>query len=133
MSNALNETSVEISTEKAFLQGALLGGVAYGAIIPLFLMTSLLLWKKRKSSAAATTHTYVFLAIGVILFVLSTLSYVSNARFVQLAFIDNRNIEGGPAMYEETMFSIPVDELGNVCMILSIWMCDALLVCYFPT
>ena len=128
MSIALNETSVEIFTEKAFLQGALLCGVAYGAIVPLFLMTSWLLWKKRLSSSTTTTRSYAFLGFSTTLFILATLSYASNAQFTQLAFIENRNIEGGPGMYEQTMFSIPIDELGNVCMILSTWMCDALLV-----
>ncbi|KAI0781613.1 hypothetical protein BC629DRAFT_1678765 [Irpex lacteus] len=133
MSASLNETSTEIFTEKAFLQGALLCGVAYGAVVPLYLMTSWLLWKKLSSPHSDRKRTYAFLAFSATLFILATLSYACNAQFTQLSFIDNRNMEGGPAMYEETMFSIPIDELGNVCEILSTWMCDALLVWRFYT
>ncbi len=130
MSVALNESSVEVFTEKAFLQGALLCGVAYGAVVPLFLMTSWLNWKKLANPNTSKPRTYAFLVFSATLFVLATLSYACNAQFTQLSFIDNRNMEGGPAMYEETMFSIPIDEIGNVCEILSTWMCDALLVEY---
>ena len=125
----LNETSVDIFTEKAFLQGALLGAVAYGAELPLFMMTFALLWQKR--SGATLIRKYAFLAFLVVLFILGTLFNAANAQFTQLSFIDNRNIDGGPGFYEETMFSIPVDELGNVCAIMSTWLCDALLVSGF--
>lgn len=126
MSASLNETSTEIFTEKAFLQGALMSGVAYGTELPLFMMTFWLLWKRR--SGASVVQRYAFLVFITTIFILGTLFYASNAQFTQLAFIDNRNIDGGPGAYEETMFSIPIDELGNVCAIMSTWLCDALLV-----
>ncbi|KAI0693072.1 hypothetical protein BC835DRAFT_1093748 [Cytidiella melzeri] len=129
MSTSLNETSTEIFTEKAFLQGALLSGVAYGTELPLFMMTFWLLWKRR--SGTTLVRKYAYITYLVVIFILGTLFYASNAQFTQLAFIDNRNIEGGPGVYEETMFSVPVDELGNVCAIMSTWLCDALLVWRF--
>ena len=62
------------------------------------------------------------------MFILSTLFYASNVQYTQLAFIDNRNIPGGPTAYELSMFSIPIDELGNVCAVMTTWLCDALIV-----
>lgn len=52
----------------------------------------------------------------------------SLAEFTQLAFIDNRNFPGGPNAYENVMFAIPVDSMGNVSAALQNWLCDALLV-----
>ncbi|KAI0684496.1 hypothetical protein BC835DRAFT_1293101 [Cytidiella melzeri] len=128
MSYSLNETSTEIFTEKAFLQGALLSGVAYGTELPLFMMTFWILLKKRSESSR---RKYAFLTFLASLFILGTLFYASNAQFTQLAFIDGRNIDGGPGAYEETMFSIPIDELGNVCGLMSTWLCDGMLVWRF--
>ncbi|KAI0685169.1 hypothetical protein BC835DRAFT_1421534 [Cytidiella melzeri] len=125
MSTALNETSTEIFTEKAFLQGALLSAVAYGTELPLFMMTFWLLWKSR--SGRSVVRKYAYITYLVVIFILGTLAYASSAQFTQLAFIDNRNMEGGPGVYEETMFFVPVDGLGNVCAIISTWLCDALL------
>lgn len=59
---------------------------------------------------------------------LSTLFMGSLAAFTQLAFIDNRNYPGGPAQYMTDMFSIPVDEVGNVSFVLTNWLCDGLIV-----
>lgn len=126
MSSSLNETGEQMFTEKSFLQGALLAGVAYGTEVTLFAMTFWQLLHTR--SAINSKRRYIFLAYISVIFILGTLFYASNAQFTQLAFIDNRNIQGGPGVYEETSFSIPIDELGNVCAIMSTWFCDALLV-----
>ncbi|EIM80872.1 uncharacterized protein STEHIDRAFT_142727 [Stereum hirsutum FP-91666 SS1] len=129
MSSSLDETSEQIFTEKSFLQGALLAGVAYGTEVTLFAMTFWHLLRTR--SGVNSKRKYIFLAYISVIFILGTLFYASNAQFTQLAFIDNRNITGGPGVYEETSFSIPIDELGNVCAIMSTWLCDALLLWRF--
>lgn len=121
----LNETSTQILIEKSDLQGALICGVAYGAGIPLYMMTLWHLWHKRSGT---TVTKYALMAFVIVLSILASISYASNSEFTQLAFIDNRNIDGGPGEYEEVAFSIPVDNLGSVCSILSTWLCDGLLV-----
>ncbi|KAF9475286.1 hypothetical protein BDN70DRAFT_936015 [Pholiota conissans] len=98
--------------EKAWLQGALLAAVAYGIEFTLFVMCFYLLLRQHQLSSQES----------------NTLFYASNAQFTQLAFVDNRNIPGGPNTYEEVMFSIPIDELGNVCAIMTTWLADALIV-----
>ncbi|KAK7059077.1 hypothetical protein VNI00_001701 [Paramarasmius palmivorus] len=45
-------------------------------------------------------------------------------QFTQESFIDGREIEGGPNVFEEIMFSLPVDMLANVIMVLITWFCD---------
>ncbi|KAI0696730.1 hypothetical protein BC835DRAFT_1414123 [Cytidiella melzeri] len=112
MSLTLHKTSAKILTEKVFLQGALLSGVAYGTDLSLFMMTVWLPWKRR--SGTSLVRRYAYITYLVVSFIIGTLSFASSAQFTQLAFIDNCNIEGGSGVYEETMFSIPVDELRNV-------------------
>lgn len=53
---------------------------------------------------------------------------VSLAAFTQMAFIDNRNYPGGPDAFENDMFSIPIDNAGNVAFVLSNWLSDAVVV-----
>lgn len=126
MATPLNETSVQIFTEKAFLQGTVLTAVAYGAQLPLFMMTFWLLWKKKSGTPAM--QKYALLVFISVLFILGTLFMASDAQFTQLAFIDDRNFPGGPGAYSEVEFTIPIDELGNVCAMISTWLCDGLLV-----
>ncbi|KAJ7653966.1 hypothetical protein DFH06DRAFT_1474624 [Mycena polygramma] len=47
-------------------------------------------------------------------------------QFTQQAFIDDRNIHGGPNAYEDAMFSIHIDMLANVTMVILTWMCDVI-------
>jgi len=124
-----DEAPEVIFAEKAWLQGALLAAVAYGVELTLFAMSFYHLLKRQFSRSTSRKKVDLFfLAYITIMFILSTLFYASNAQFTQLAFIDNRNFPGGPNTYEQVMFSIPVDELGNVCAIMTTWLCDALLV-----
>lgn len=126
MSSSLNETGEQIFTEKAFLQGALLAGVAYGIEMTLFMMTFWHLAMRR--TGKSLKRTWALISYITIIFILGTLYYASNSQFTQLAFIDNRDIPGGPGVYETLFFSIPIDELANVCAIMSTWLCDASLV-----
>jgi hypothetical protein len=52
--------------------------------------------------------------------------YGRHWKFTQESFIDGRDIPGGPSAFETTMFSIPIDMLGNVVMIMSTWFCDVI-------
>jgi len=61
------------------------------------------------------------------MFILSTLTIASQAEMTQLGFIENRDFPGGPAAYEELMFSIPISSLGNYCFSLMNWFSDSLL------
>lgn len=123
-----DEPAAVIFAEKAWLQGALLAAVAYGAEITLFSMCLYLLIRRHLYGTNHKRTNMILLIYITIMFILSTLFYASNAQFTQLAFIDNRNFPGGPNTYEQIMFSIPIDELGNVCAIMTTWLADALLV-----
>ena len=75
-----------------------------------------------------TRFTHLLLGYTTILCILNCIYTGANASGLQQTFIDNRNYPGGPAAFEENMFSIPVDDLGNVAFNIANWLADALLV-----
>ena len=120
------EDSATIVAERAWLQGAIISSVAYGAELILFLMCFYLLYQQTtRQNVRNQLSTLLFCCV---IFILGTLFMGSLAKYTQLAFIDNRNFPGGPSAYENAMFSIPIDEIGNVSFVLANWLCDAVIV-----
>ncbi|KAJ7626845.1 hypothetical protein FB45DRAFT_1059766 [Roridomyces roridus] len=122
----VNETSADLFNEETWLQGAILCSVGYGVVLALFAMCFYLLIQQWKGSHSR--RSVFFLVYISIEFILASLFQGSIAKFVQLAFIEDRNFPGGPAAFEAAEFSIPVDEIGNVAFVLTNWFSDALLV-----
>lgn len=122
------ESANDILSEHTWLQGAFLAAVAFGMSTILYFMSVHLLrirptsrssknagpWKKRMGLLVYIT----------IIFLLGILYMAGLLQFTQQSFIDDRLYPGGPNAYEEVMFSIPVDMLANVIMVLLTWMCD---------
>jgi len=123
---APNETFVQIFVEETWLQGALLSNILYGVELTLFLICFTLLW--RQINQFNKRRQLSLLAFITAIFILGTLFMGSGAKFTQLSFIENRNYPGGPGAYEQAMFSIPVDELGNAALVIGNFLMDALLV-----
>jgi len=119
-----------ILNEHAWLQGAFLGAVAYGILVPLYAVTFSILWKQRNQ--ANRTQNLIFIGYTSIIFIMSTLCTGGMLQFAQESFIDGRNIEGGPSAFENVMFSLPVDMLVNAMMLMTSWFCDIINVwrCY---
>ncbi|KAJ6547832.1 hypothetical protein DFH09DRAFT_1039879 [Mycena vulgaris] len=121
-----DETSADLFNESMWLQGTVLCSVGYGVVLTLFAMCFYLLVKQ--TTRSNYTRSVFFLVYISIEFILATLFQGSIAKYVQLAFVEDRDFPGGPAAYEEDMFSIPVDEIGNVAFVLTNWFSDALVV-----
>ncbi|KAJ7583268.1 hypothetical protein C8J56DRAFT_741271, partial [Mycena floridula] len=117
-----NETNAEIFSEHTWLQGALLACVAYGMEVILYAMSLHLLWLARRDSNKG--RNMALMAYITVMFILGTLYIAGLLEFTQESFIDGRNIPGGPNAYENEMYSIPIDMLGNVTMVMLTWMCD---------
>jgi hypothetical protein len=117
-----DETPEQIFSEHLWLQGAFLGAIAYGIQVILYVQTCFFLWKLREP--ANRKQNIFFIAYISIIFVLATLYMVGLLQFTQDSFIDGRNIPGGPDAFENIMFSLPIDMLANVIMVLTSWMCD---------
>ncbi|KAJ4467629.1 hypothetical protein J3R30DRAFT_3226365, partial [Lentinula aciculospora] len=123
-----SEDPATLLDERTWLAGAILTGVGYGIVLVLSIMciSNLIGSLKRRSS---TMRLQIASLIYVICtFVFATLFLAGSSRMAQLSFIDYRNYPGGPAAFEEVMFSIPVSEMGNVAFVLSNWFADIIVV-----
>lgn len=126
---APNESAAQIFSEKAWLQGDLLCNIIYGMEFTLFTITFYFL--ARQATREGYSQRILLLIFITLVFILSTIFMALTAEFTQLAFIEDRNIPGGPSTYEKVMFSIPVDQAATVSGVISNWLMDALLVrCY---
>ncbi|KAJ7097071.1 hypothetical protein B0H15DRAFT_902416 [Mycena belliarum] len=123
-------TPQQLFIEKAWLQGALLGSVAYGCVAVLAFMCLYLLLQ-RKDNASSRNTRIALIAYVSIIFVFSTIFQACNVEFTQLAFVENREYPGGPAAYENDFWNIPVDAVGNVLFVLTNWMTDSILLWRF--
>ncbi|KAF7361654.1 hypothetical protein MVEN_00508800 [Mycena venus] len=117
-----DETSTEIFSEHTWLQGVFLACVAYGMVALLFFQCiNLLLFTPGRKPSRWTQGLAWYITM---LFALSTIYIGALIEFTQESFIDGRNIPGGPNAFEEDMFSIPIDMLANVTMVILSWFSD---------
>ncbi|KAJ3505428.1 hypothetical protein NLJ89_g7423 [Agrocybe chaxingu] len=123
----------QIFEEKTWLQGSFLSAIAYGVVVTLFFLNlSLLLERLKKDPSSWRTSSWrqqnlALIAYVGVMFVLSTLTVASQAEMTQLGFIVNRNFPGGPAAFQNIMFSIPISRIGNVCFSLMNWFANCVL------
>ncbi|KAH9474307.1 hypothetical protein JR316_0012765 [Psilocybe cubensis] len=120
------EDSLTLLSERTWLSGAVLTGVGYGVVLTMYFLCVRQLLKTMDSSnriqrIALLTYTSLITLFG-------TLFVAACTRMTELSFVDYRLYPGGPAAFENDMFSIPVDELGNVAFVLANWFADALMV-----
>ncbi|KAG1829614.1 hypothetical protein EV424DRAFT_1507195 [Suillus variegatus] len=121
-----DESSETLLAEKGWLQGAVVGAVAYGIEVALYFMCSHLLFQQmNRTNYKKHLPSLIYI---ITTFILSTLFMVSLADFTQLAFIQYRDFPGGPNAFENIMFRLPVDSLGNVSGFLMIILSDALVI-----
>jgi hypothetical protein len=117
-----DETSTEIFSEHTWLQGVFLACVAYGMVALLFFQCINLLLFSPGRQPSRWTHGLAWYI--TMMFALSTMYIGALVQFTQESFIDGRNIPGGPNAFENEMFSIPIDMLANVTMVILSWFSD---------
>lgn len=128
MSYTPDESAAQLFAEQAWLAGALITGTGYGIVMALFWLCFRALWNRLKCKDPSRGRNLFFLLYVCAQFVFGSLFLASNSKFTQLAFINYRGFPGGPSAYEQQMFSIGVDEIGNVSYVLANWLADSLLV-----
>lgn len=84
----------DILAEKGWLQGAIVGGVAYGADLVLFAISFYMLIRQATSSRGRSIATVILLVYTTLIFILATLFMGSLAKFTEMSFVDNRNFPG---------------------------------------
>ncbi|KAJ3552264.1 hypothetical protein NM688_g4239 [Phlebia brevispora] len=106
---------------ETWLQGALLASIAYGTVVTLCFQTFVLLIQDRKKSSWLRQGT--LLAYVALTFILSTIFQGASMRLTQDAFVEGRNLPGGPSPAD---FPVPIDVCNYVMVILT-FLSDALL------
>jgi hypothetical protein len=122
-----NESPQTLFAEKGWLQGVVVSSVAFGVVVTLFFMCFSVLYRQTATRVRSRQRIILWVYICVV-FILNTLFIAANSQFTQLAFIDDRNYPGGPAQFENDMWSIPIDEVNNVVFVLQNWMNDGMIV-----
>src|ERR1700734_2116369 len=105
------ESSFVLFEETTWLQGAMLTSMTYGVATMLFIRCFLLLMRQRTRTNHKVQLSYL-IYISVMFF-LGTSYCISLFASTQLSFINYRDFPGGPAAYQDTFFSQPIDMLGN--------------------
>lgn len=124
----VGETSLDILNDEVNLIGSSVTcGAAYGAILPLFCICAYeLCLQVRKPNHRR--QSLINLGCISLLLVLSTLYIASNAYTTQLAYVNNRNYPGGPALYADVIFYIPASIMGLFAFFAINWITDIILV-----
>ncbi|KAG1790846.1 uncharacterized protein HD556DRAFT_681706 [Suillus plorans] len=121
-----DESSEVLLAEKGWLQGAVASSIAYGIGVTLFFMCFYSLIRQiTRTNYKKSLPLLIYITID---FILGTLFMATLADFTQLAFIQYRDYPGGPNAFENNMFGIPVDMVGNVCGVLMMALSDGLVV-----
>ncbi|KAH7099605.1 hypothetical protein BKA62DRAFT_621194 [Auriculariales sp. MPI-PUGE-AT-0066] len=115
----LEKDSYESWNERFYLNGVLLGAVAYGVHATLFFSTLQLLWARSRSS----WKDWVWIFYIFALFVISSVGNGGDLKFAQMIWIDNRNFPGGPTVYIVASCRC----LQQHCYIINSWLQDGLL------
>ncbi|KAF8828481.1 hypothetical protein HHX47_DHR3000115 [Lentinula edodes] len=123
-----SEDSATLLDERTWLIGAILTGVGYGIVLVLTVMCISNLIGSLKRPNLNMKLQLASLTYVICTFVFATLFVAGSSKMAQLSFIDYRNYPGGPAAFEEVMFSIPISEMGNVAFVLSNWFADVVVV-----
>ncbi|KIJ54695.1 hypothetical protein M422DRAFT_240777 [Sphaerobolus stellatus SS14] len=132
MPNPFSPTTVEgespslVWFEKSLFDGQHLESVAYGVHLSIFAITMYyhLLPPSGKRS-------WFFIVYLVLLFAGGTMQAAAGIRFAELAWIDDRDIPGGPAAFNVQMYNISVELAGNCGYIISNFLADGLLLWRF--
>ncbi len=128
----VGETSLDILNDELNLIGStVICGVAYGAILPLFCICAYeLCLQIRKTDRRRVS--LLNLGCITVLLVLSTLYLASNAYTAQLSYVNDRNYPGGPAVFADVIFYLPVSIMGLFSFFAINWITDIVLVTLFP-
>lgn len=123
-SYAPDESAYQLFAEATWLQGAIVTSVFYGVALTLVFNCVRSLWYRIRSRASGYRRDIFFLGYVLFVFACASVYQVANAQITQLGFIDRRNYPGGPAAFEESNASIPI----NLTFVLMDWCADLLMI-----
>ncbi|EIN05001.1 hypothetical protein PUNSTDRAFT_75406 [Punctularia strigosozonata HHB-11173 SS5] len=123
---APDEPASIIALERVIFNGAGLGAVAYGLNLALFVQCVPLLWAQRKKDPK---YSYAALLFVGLIFSFSTIANGIAMFMNQLAFVDDRNYPGGPAVFasEQVPITQNLNLVATACYFFNQWLQDGFL------
>ncbi|KZV85731.1 hypothetical protein EXIGLDRAFT_841252 [Exidia glandulosa HHB12029] len=124
---APNVTAQQLWSERACLDGVLIGAVAYGVHATLFFIALKLLWERSRPNPNAK----FWMAYIIVVFAVSSVANGAQLKFTQMSFVDNRNYPGGPSVYIAQQAGAKPSVTSISAYIINGWLQDALIIYRF--
>ncbi|KAI0667416.1 hypothetical protein C8Q78DRAFT_378708 [Trametes maxima] len=121
------ESAADLWLEKSNLDGAFLGGVAYGAHIAVFAQCFYTIATRLRSGKDVPSRSRWLLGFITVLFAMGSLNIACNTKMTQLMFIDNRGYPGGPNAWFFANYNYGVNTAGNAAYAVSSFLADGIL------
>ncbi|CAK5279916.1 unnamed protein product [Mycena citricolor] len=123
------DTPAQLTFERAFYIGSYLTAILFGCQIFMFLLSNYFLLF---TSSDVRKESVFYVTYGTVMILLWTVASSCNALFGQLAWIDHRDIAGGPAQYMADNFAAWYNTLGTAAGVAMNFLSDGLLLyrCY---
>ncbi|ESK95528.1 hypothetical protein Moror_12714 [Moniliophthora roreri MCA 2997] len=122
-------SSIDLTFERSFYIGGQFTGILYGIHLVIFALSCHFLSRPQYGAKSASKF---YIGYSIALLILWTIALSCNAVFGQLAWIDHRDVEGGPDVYIAKHISDAYNTLGTAAGIALNFLSDALLIyrCY---
>ncbi|KAJ8091398.1 hypothetical protein PM082_015116 [Marasmius tenuissimus] len=120
-------SSIDLTFERSLYVGGQITGILYGIHLVIFVLSCRLMSRPPYSSKSDSRFCICFY-YGLCLLILWTVALSCNAIFGQFAWIDHRDVEGGPAAYIAEHISDPYNTLGTTAGVGMNLLADALLI-----
>ncbi|KAJ7102361.1 hypothetical protein B0H15DRAFT_328206 [Mycena belliarum] len=123
------DTAGQIAFEQSFYIGSYITAILYGMYLFMYFLSNYFLLY---SSSDARKESFFYIFYGSLMLILWTIASSCNAIFGQLAWIDHRDVPGGPAAYLTENLSAWYNTMGTVTGICMNFLADGLLLyrCY---
>ncbi|KAH6899466.1 hypothetical protein BKA70DRAFT_1313556 [Coprinopsis sp. MPI-PUGE-AT-0042] len=116
-------SDVDLLTERSNLNGLIIAG---GIVFTLFSQCVFMIASRDRRWMSKWVIYY-----AIALFVAATIGFAGNTLFVQMTYIDYRNIPGGPNVFTQTFYAHPVNMVANCAYVFISWIADGLLLYRF--
>jgi len=121
-----NESHYTTIQEETWLQGTLLSNVLFGIQTTLAVQTFLAVFQRR---APKDDRMRIALLVYIaFLFAVTTAAQGLLIQWIQMAFITQRNYPGGPSVFLNDEYSIPVNLASTILVVCANWVMESLLV-----
>ncbi|RDB26406.1 hypothetical protein Hypma_006563 [Hypsizygus marmoreus] len=122
------EIESDLWLERSTLDGKMLGCVAYGILFVLIVQALQSLWQKPRTPGQRSWWLILYV---ICILILATVGVGTNAKFIQMTYIDYRNYPGGPNAFTFDLYGAPINVADFTAFVLVDWLTDGMMVYRF--